>query len=52
MDKTLRYYAENAQKFAADTAAVDFSQTQERFDAINAQYLSDDPAPFFPDPLL
>ena len=25
------------------------SQTQERFDAINAQYLSDDPAPFFPD---
>ncbi len=31
MDRTLRYYAENAERFAAETAAVDFAATQERF---------------------
>ena len=31
MDKTLEYYAQNAEKFASDTAAVDFTATQNRF---------------------
>ena len=31
MDRTLRYYAENAERFAAETAAVDFTATRERF---------------------
>ena len=31
MNQTLSYYADNAGKFAADTLAVDFSATQERF---------------------
>ncbi|MBQ6518264.1 MAG: class I SAM-dependent methyltransferase [Anaerolineaceae bacterium] len=31
MDKTLNYYAQNAGNFAAETAAIDFSATQERF---------------------
>ncbi len=31
MDMTLKYYADNVSKFAADTAAVDFSAAQERF---------------------
>ena len=31
MDLTLSYYAQNAERFAADTAAVDFSATRERF---------------------
>ena len=31
MDTTLRYYAENAERFAAETAAVDFAATRERF---------------------
>ena len=31
MAKTLEYYAQNAEKFAAETASVDFSAAQERF---------------------
>ena len=31
MDKTLDYYAHNAEQFAADTGAVDFSSVQNRF---------------------
>ena len=31
MNKTLEYYAQHAEKFAADTTAVDFTVTQERF---------------------
>ncbi|MBQ6343076.1 MAG: class I SAM-dependent methyltransferase [Anaerolineaceae bacterium] len=31
MNQTLKYYDENAEKFAADTLAVDFTSTQERF---------------------
>lgn len=31
MDKTLKYYDENAEKFVQGTATVDFSETQNRF---------------------
>ena len=31
MDKTLMYYAKNADKFTADTVSVNFSQTREKF---------------------
>ena len=31
MDKTLAYYAQNAEQFTADTVTVDFSAPQERF---------------------
>ena len=31
MTRTLNYYAQNAESFAAETAAIDFSATQERF---------------------
>jgi len=31
MDKTLKYYAENAKQFVQGTATVDFSETQNRF---------------------
>ncbi len=34
MTDTLQYYAKNADQFAADTAAVDFSAAQDRFLAI------------------
>ena len=31
MNKTLNYYAQNAEKYSADTVAVEFSDVQNRF---------------------